>query len=104
MGGGLLEGPPSSCQLELASILHACICALNCARCTGGCVLLLLPQEAGSGAHGGCTLGVQRRVVCGETLAEEVRRTGQLCVERGAPEAVLHAGDMPGGLQEIGDG
>ena len=73
------------------------------AKCAGGCVLLLLPQETGAGADGGRALGLQRWVVCGEALAEEVCRPGPVCVSGGAPAAVLHARDMPGGLQEIAD-
>ena len=72
-------------------------------ECTGGCVLLVLPQEAGPGADGGCAVGVQRWVVSGEALAEEVCSPGQLRVEGGAREAVLHAGDMPRGLQEMSE-
>ena len=74
---------------------------MNVHSLTGGCVLFLLSQETRAGALCGCALGLQCRVVRGEAMAEEVCSACQLCVARGAEEAVLHARDMPGRLQEM---
>ena len=62
----------------------------------GGCLLLILSQEAGPGALCGCTLGLQRWMVSSEALAEEVCSARQLRVAGGAEAAVLHATDGSG--------
>lgn len=46
----------------------------------GGHFFHILPEEAGSGGDGGCSLDLSARLGDGEAMAEEVCRAREICL------------------------
>lgn len=67
--------------------------------CAGGCLLPVLSQAAGAGPDARRPLGFCPRLGSGQTLAEEVRRPREICVQGGTSQRVLHHRNLPGRIQ-----